>query len=281
MRINTRKEITEKIACARVEYPALWRRLIREWRDAESGDFAWLMYAANYLLYTGGVRWALDPFSLSTRISGVPHADYAADLEPLELVLLTHAHNDHLDLNLINAIAGLPIQWVVPEFMLDKVTGAGVPMNNIVIPVDGKSIAFKGLGITSFAGQHIHGRYGVPETGYLVECGGKRWLFPGDTRIYDPGKLPDFGPVDVVFAHVWLGKACAALPTPPLLDAFCQFYLSIQTKRIFLAHLEELGRDEKDLWDERHVQMISDQIKAINASKKVKACFRGEQIHLH
>lgn len=280
MRINTKVEIKKKIARARVEYPALWRWFIREWRDTENGDFAWLMYAANYLFYTGGIRWAMDPFSLATRINRVPHADYASDLEPLELVLLTHAHNDHLDLNLIGAIAGLPIQWVVPEFMLDKVTGAGVPMNNIIIPVDGKSITFKGLGITPFAGQHIHGRYGVPETGYLVECSGKRWFFPGDTRVYDPGKLPDFGPVDVVFAHVWLGKACAALPTPPLLEGFCRFYLGIKAKRILLTHLEELGRDEKDLWDEWHVRMIIDKMEAISAFKEVEAYGMGRKICL-
>ena len=187
MQINTAVEIEEKIARARVEYPALWRRLIQQWHAAESGNSAWLMYAANYLFFTGGVRWAIDPFSPATRIKGIPHADYAADLDQLELVLLTHAHNDHLDLNLIRAISGLPIQWIVPEFMLEKVTGAGVPGKNILVPVNGKTIEFKGLGITPFAGQHIHGRYGVPETGYLVECAGKRWLFPGDTRVYEPG----------------------------------------------------------------------------------------------
>jgi L-ascorbate metabolism protein UlaG (beta-lactamase superfamily) len=280
MRINTRIELEEKIARARVEYPALWRRFIREWREADSGDCAWLMYAANYLLYTGGVRWAMDPFSLATRIGGVPHADYAADLESLELVLLTHAHNDHLDLNLIGAIAGLPIQWIVPEFMLDKVTGAGVPMKNIIVPVNGKAIAFKRLGITPFAGQHIHERFGVPETGYLVESGGKRWLFLGDTRVYDLEKLPDFGPVDAVFAHVWLGKACADLPIPPLLDAFCQFYLSIHAKRILLTHLEELGRDEKDLWDKQHVKMITHKMEEMQAFCKTEVYFTGGIIDL-
>jgi len=280
MRSNRAEELKAKIARARVEYPALWRRFIREWREAESGDSAWLMVAANYLFYTGGVRWALDPFSLSTRISGVPHADYAADLEPLQLVLLTHAHNDHLDLNLINAIAGLSIQWIVPEFMLEKVTGAGVPRKNIIAPENGNLIEFKGLGIIPFAAQHIHGRFGVPETGYLVECSGKRWLFPGDTRVYDPSKLPDFGPVDVVFAHVWLGKACANLPVPPLLEQFCQFYLSCKAKRILLTHLEELGRDEKDLWDERHARIIMQKMEVMHAFTIVEAYTMGGIIDL-
>lgn len=280
MRINRTVEIEENITRARAEYPALWRRLIREWRTAESGNFAWLMYAANYLFFTGGVRWAMDPFSLSTRISGIPHPDYAADLEPLELVLLTHAHNDHLDLNLVSAIAGLPTRWIVPEFMLAQVLGAGVLQENIIVPVNGRLIKFRELDITPFAGQHIHGGFGVPETGYLVECSGKRWLFPGDTRVYDPGYLPDFGSIDAVFAHVWLGKACADLPIPPLLDEFCRFYENFHAKRIILTHLDELGRDEKDLWGERHVRMIAQKIEEMHALSKVEACFMGGIIDL-
>lgn len=278
MQINTGVEIEEKIARARAEYPALWRRFIHQWREATSGNSAWLMYAANYLCYTGGVRWAMNPFSLSTRISGVPHADYAADLDQLELVLLTHIHNDHFDLNLISAIAGLPIQWIVPDFMLNQVLGAGVPRKNIVVPTNGESIAFKGLGITPFAGQHIHGRYGVPETGYLVECCGKRWLFPGNTRVYDADKLPDVGSVDAVFAHVWLGKGQAGLPISPLLEDFCQYTLSCKAKRILLTHLDELGRDEKDLWDVRHVRMIANKLEEMGAVGKAKAYFTGGMI---
>lgn len=238
------------------------------------------MYGANYSFYTGGVRWAIDPFSISTRISVVPEPDFAADLDKLELVLLTHAHNDHLDLNMISAIARLTIRWNVPEFMLGQVLSAGVPKKNIIVPVNGKAFEFKGLVITPFAGQHIHGRYGVPETGYLVECGEKRWLFPGDTRVYDAGKLPDFGSVDVVFAHVWLGKAQAALPTPPLLEAFCQYTLSCKAKRIILTHLDELGRDEKDLWDEHHVCMIIQKIEAMGGFGKVEAYSMGGRIDL-
>ena len=280
MQINRAEEINLKIARARAEYPALWRRLIREWREVEIGNKAWLMYAANYLFYSDGVRWAMDTFSLSTRIGGVPQPDFAADLDKLELVLLTHIHNDHLDMNVIKAIAGLPIQWIVPEFMLDKVLGTGVPRKNITIPEYGKSIPFKGMLITPFAGQHIHGRYGVPESGYLVECGEKRWLFPGDTRVYDAGNLPEFGSVDVVFAHVWLGKAQADLPIPPLLEEFCQYTLDCKAKRIILTHLEELGRDQKDLWDERHVGMIKHKIEEMRGFGRVEAYSLGEIIDL-
>jgi L-ascorbate metabolism protein UlaG (beta-lactamase superfamily) len=256
MPINTPEDIQRKITRARAEYPALWRRIIDDWHVDANGDTAWLTYAANYLFRTGGVRWAIDPFSLSTRIKDVGEPDFESDLGKLELVLLTHAHNDHLDLNLIHAIASLPIRWVVPRFMLEKVLSVGVPQANIIVPANNQPISYKHLTITPFAAQHIRGNSGVPETGYLVACGAKRWIFPGDTRVYDPANIIPFAPVDAVFAHVWLGKACAAMDIPPLVEEFCHYFTACRPHRIILTHLDELGRDEKELWDERHVILI-------------------------
>ena len=135
---------------------------------------------------------------------GCARARFETDLDKLELVLLTHAHNDHLDLNLIRAIAPLPIRWIVPRFML-KGSLAREFHRNIIVPA--ASHCFKDLTITPFHAQHIHGKSGISETGYLVECGGKRWLFPGDTRVYDACKYHLLCVGDTVFAHVWLGKA--------------------------------------------------------------------------
>jgi len=53
--------------------------------------------------------------------------------------------------------------------------------------------------------------------GYLAEFGTKRWLFPGDTRSYNFEKLPDFGKLDGVIAHVWLGKTEAMQANPSLI----------------------------------------------------------------
>ena len=281
MPVNTPEEIQRKIERARAEYPALWRRIIDDWRKDVDGDTAWLMYAANYLFRTGGVRWAIDPFSLSTRIKDVPEPDFKTDLDKLELVLLTHAHNDHLDLNLINDIVLLPIHWIVPRFMLEKVLSAGVPQNNIIVAAVNQPISYKHLTITPFAAQHIHGKSGVPETGYLVECSSKRWLFPGDTRVYDPINIIPFAPVDVVFAHVWLGKACAALEIPPLLEEFCAYFLACRPQRIVLTHLDELGRDEKDLWDERHAALISATLRNHQYQGVVESACYGERIRLY
>jgi hypothetical protein len=93
--------------------------------------------------------------------------------------------------------------------------------------------------------------------GYLVEFDEKRWLFPGDTRSYDASQLPSLGPVDVLFAHVWLGRGCALQDEPLILDAFCQFCVDLQPKHIVLTHLQDFGRDVNDYWDIKHVQQIT------------------------
>ena len=280
MPINTALDIQRKITRARAEYPALWRSIIDDWRRDSDGDAGWLMYAANYLFRTGGVRWAIDPFSLSTRIKDVPQPDFKTDLDKLELVLLTHAHNDHLDLNLIRAIAPLPIRWIVPGFMLEKVLSVGVPQANIIVPADNQPISFKHLTITPFAAQHIHGKSGISETGFLVEGSGKRWLFPGDTRVYDPVNIIPFAPVNTVFAHVWLGKACAAMEVPPLLEEFCSYFLACSPHRILLTHLDELGREEKELWDERHAGLVTAALRGQQYQDPVEPFFCGEKVEL-
>jgi hypothetical protein len=49
-------------------YPAIWDKLIAEWNSPGSEDRAWLMYSANYLFRTQGVRWAIDPLTLKNHI---------------------------------------------------------------------------------------------------------------------------------------------------------------------------------------------------------------------
>ena len=95
-------------------YPRLWRDLVSTWGSDRPGDTAWLMYSANYLLRTAGVRWAIDPVRLEHRLPGAPSVDYTGGLSALSFVVLTHRHSDHLDIPLIRSLAHLPIAWVVP-----------------------------------------------------------------------------------------------------------------------------------------------------------------------
>lgn len=117
------------------EYPSLWQKIIDEWQTNSTEDAAWLTYSANYLFHTCNVRWALDPYFLLHRIHLSHSCDLSEDLAKLELVVLSHAHNDHFDVQLIHALRDLPIRWVIPEFMLDlAVERAGLRSDSIIIP---------------------------------------------------------------------------------------------------------------------------------------------------
>lgn len=271
--------LTRRIERARAQYPRLWHALLRDWRTPQTAPAAWLMYTANYLFATGGLRWALDPYALSTRVPGVPAPDFAADLAGLSLVVLTHAHNDHFDPNLIRAVQRLPLRWVIPAVMLETVrSAADIPAERICVPENGTPLHFEGLTLTPFEGLHIDGDHGVPATGYLAEFEGRRWLFPGDTRVYDAARLPAFGRLDGLVAHLWLGRGSAALRNPPLLDEFCRFCAAFQAPRVVITHLNELGRGADDLWSERHYRLAAKRLAQIQPGVAVSMARTGEKI---
>lgn len=271
------------------QYLATWQKMTAVWSVDDPDDQAWLMYSANYLLRTGGVRWAVDPFTLGARVSQAAPVDVAAGLRRLSFVLLTHRHADHLDVQLIRALRAAPVWWVVPEFLVPCVTGeAGIPRARLIVPKMLEPMVIDGITITPFPG--LHWEYGpsrtagpvrgVPAVGYLVEFAQKRWLFPGDTRCYDPAQIPNFGEVDLVFAHLWLGRGCALMDHPPLLETFCRFFLSLRPRRVVVTHLNELGREPEDYWDERHYLLAREQFSKLAPGLPVSACLPGGSVEI-
>jgi len=279
-------EINQRRWEASALYPALWSKMIAEWNTPDPQDRVWLTYSANYLFRTNNVRWAIDPLTLSWRIEEAPKVDVARDLGGLSFILLTHRHNDHLDTELLSALRHMPITWVVPEFILSKVLRqSGLPRENIIVPSPLVPIEINGIHILPFSGLHCETKpdgnlKGVPAMGYLIECNGKRWLFPGDTRTYDASLLPALDPVDVLFAHLWLGRGSALMDEPPLLDAFCRFFLDLRPHRLILTHLTEFGRDANDFWDDSHAWCVSSRFKQIDPDISVVPAFLGENILL-
>jgi Beta-lactamase superfamily domain len=278
--------IEHKRIAAATGYPSLWRRMISEWQSPEETDRVWLLYAANYLFRTAGVRWALDPLTLRQRVPFTPEGDVAL-LSAMDYVVLTHRHADHMDLDLLRKLRDFPIRWIVPEHMLDSVRTFHLPEEKLIVPHMLEPIRLPGLTLTPFNGLHLapdpgspNGLRGVPETGYLAEFSGKRWLIPGDTRVYDASQLPAFGPVDGLFAHVWLGRGCALQKEPILMDAFCRFCLDLSPGRIVLSHLEEFGRNEDEFWDDTHVEMIKKQFQRHESYKNVLPARMGESVGL-
>ncbi|HOZ37511.1 MAG TPA: MBL fold metallo-hydrolase [Anaerolineaceae bacterium] len=261
-------------------YHALWEQMVAQWRAAET-DAAWLTYCANYLFHTAGVHWALDPLSLFSRLSLPNNLDFANDLAPLEAVVLTHRHADHLDLELLSDLVDLPISWIVPEFMLKEVQTIFMGKTpKVVIPQPGVPIQIKNLVLTPFEGLHFRDGNGVPEMGYLAEFSGKRWAFPGDTRLFPPESLTKLGSLDGIFAHLWLGKKCALYETPPLLEDFCRFITEPAPRRLVVTHMHELARKPDDFWDTSHFSQVNARCGELNPEILITPAWTGMSVEL-
>jgi L-ascorbate metabolism protein UlaG (beta-lactamase superfamily) len=132
-RAKRQAQIEDRQAAAAAAYPTLWAKMTEEWCQP-GDDRLWLLYAANYLFRTGGVRWALDPLTLRQRLPQAPEVDLTR-LSGLSFVLLTHRHADHLDPGVIRALRQLPIRWVIPDPILPLVLEqTGLPESQVIIP---------------------------------------------------------------------------------------------------------------------------------------------------
>jgi hypothetical protein len=280
LRIERGKEIV------RAGYSTLWQKMVSEWQSPEENDRSWLLYSANYLFHTGGVRWALDPLTLRQRLPSAPEVDVAV-LAALDYVVLTHRHADHLDLRMLGILRDFSARWVVPEFLLDSLRALDLPLEKVIIPHPLKPLLLGGLTLIPFDGLHWEDapgfpdeRRGVPATGYLAEFNDKRWLFPGDTRNYVAARLPRLGPVDGLVAHLWLGRGCALQDELPLVDPFCRFCVDLSPRRLVITHLNEFGRSADDLWDDQHAEIIIRKLREMTPRMEVSVARMGDSILL-
>jgi hypothetical protein len=99
-------------------------------------------------------------------------------------------------------------------------------------------------------------------------------------RNYNPRLIPDFGPLDGVFAHLWLGRGAALLAEPPQMEAFCNFFASLPARRLVVTHLYELGRQAEDYWDERHYARVAARLRQLNPALKVEHALMGQSLPL-
>lgn len=169
------------------------------------------------LLQIGGLNVLTDPV-FCQRASPVQWAGprrvmqpaLAIDaLPPLDVVLLSHNHYDHLDKAAVRHLATVHPQarWVVPLGLRPTIRSWGV---RDIIELDWwQSAEVSGLGITAtparhFSGRGITDRYKTLWCGYALSISSWRGLFAGDTAYH-----PDFtevgercGPFDFVMLPI-------------------------------------------------------------------------------
>lgn len=268
-------------------YSLIWKQITSEYRQANDTNTVWLMDAANYLFRTAGIGWTVDPVYCAPSVSAPDNA--ADNLQGLDLVLLTHLHGDHFDASLLKQLClreNLVI--AVPEFMSEALLSAVDVVNcDLRIVSSGNIITVGNLKATAFDSIHFDEpadsgeTMGCSELGWLIEVNEKRILMPGDIRNYNLNhQLPNFGHIDWLFAHLWLGRGKAMTFEEDDLNNFCRFVGHFQADNLCFTHLHEISRNPEDYWSFTHAGLAMDRLLAIHPETRTMAARTGQRINL-
>lgn len=159
---------------------------------------------ATVLLDIGGYRILTDPL-LTGRVAHLrrrrplPEAATA----DVDVVLLSHAHMDHLHLPSLKRIAARA-RFVTPHGTGTLLRKAG--LHNVVEVRAGEQLTMGPATIEVVPALHKHGRgphtrVEAPPVGYIIDAGGQRSYFAGDTALFDG--MADFADIDVALLPIW------------------------------------------------------------------------------
>jgi L-ascorbate metabolism protein UlaG (beta-lactamase superfamily) len=159
----------------------------------------WLGHST-VLIEMGGLRLLTDPL-LRSRIFHLRRRGPAPrNPGPLDAVLLSHLHHDHLDLR--------SLRMLEPEPRLICPTGSGALLakagfNDLYELLPGESVALPGVEVEATAAEHGGARWPrgsrIQPLGFLVR-GERSVYFAGDTDLFDG--MSALGPVDLALLPV-------------------------------------------------------------------------------
>ncbi len=145
---------------------------------------------ATFVMQWNGKMIYNDPASPAT-YTGLPKAD---------LILVSHNHGDHFDLNAINAVRGSNVVIIVPQLVYNGLTAA--QKTNAIVLTNGAVTNVLGLTVEAIPAYNIpsspssYHPLGVGN-GYVLTIGGKRIYIAGDTE--DVPAMRALTDIDVAF----------------------------------------------------------------------------------
>jgi N-acyl-phosphatidylethanolamine-hydrolysing phospholipase D len=145
-------------------------------------------------------HWILTDPVFSDRLVGVmarkvKAAIAPAELPPLDAIVISHAHFDHLDLPSLRQLANAPL--IVPPGVVTFLPG-DLPQRQVVALDTWQAWEHAGLTITAVPASHGDGRYLVDRwhthshTGWVLQVGARTVYFAGDTG-YVPAQARAIG----------------------------------------------------------------------------------------
>lgn len=170
--------------------------------DPLSLDVVWLGHASTDIRI-GGARFVTDPV-LRDKVAHLRRHEGTSTLDvgPIDAVLISHLHHDHLDLPSLRQLPrGTPL--IVPRGAARLVSRRAPGEIHEMRP--GDEVTVSGVRITAIPADHQPGRTGrriVGEPlGYLLESGSHTVYFPGDTDLHPI--MADLPAPDIALLPIW------------------------------------------------------------------------------
>jgi L-ascorbate metabolism protein UlaG (beta-lactamase superfamily) len=145
------------------------------------------------------VSWAVKRFQ--------PPAIDLESLPPIDAIIISHDHYDHLDMNTIKHFIATDTKFFVPLGVAAHLNRWGIPNNRITELDWWDSIAMQGLEFICMPAQHFSGRIGLFHNqtslwaSWMVRSSDHSVYFSGDSGYADHYRMigERYGPFDLVF----------------------------------------------------------------------------------
>lgn len=141
----------------------------------------------------------ISPFGVAAPRRFQPVPIPVTALPPLDAIVISHDHFDHLDRGTIAALADRPTPFVVPLGLGMYLEAWGIPPARVIELDWWESTELAGLRLTATPSQHFSGRVGNRNktlwASFVIETERRRVFFSGDTAL-----TPEFDEVRAKFA---------------------------------------------------------------------------------
>lgn len=276
--------------CARLydslrdEFDRNFLRALSIYDDRCEGTRFALIHSSSFLFQTNGFRWAMDvAFRSLYDLAETPHR-VTSLLSCLDLMVISHGHEDHFEERTVRALAKTEMLWLIPDFLVERALSLGVREEKIITATPNTVIRIGPLHIRPFCGRHfrpVTGK-GTEEYGYHISADGSPSLaFPVDTRDFSLEGLPELPDAEYCFANVWLGdKSGFEKDHGEITEQFARFMLHFSRGNILFAHLYESTRTGMDMWRDEHAEEIARVIHEISPNTNTAIPRAGEIIVL-
>ncbi len=187
-----------------------------------SGVRIWSMYNHGFIVKTPSSVFAFD------LIPGYPSWQYQlpdAILKQIQVLFISHRHDDHSDAMIINAITGFGGQVMMP--VEDRYSDQSL----VYLSAD-EEVTLAGLQIKAYEGLHAE----IPVRMYVVTTPeGLTIMHTGDNQTSET--LPDAVTVDILLLNAWVNESGSASPE----DGMRNSINTLTPRLTILGHIQELG----------------------------------------